>query len=66
MSNSKKQLRVTLKKSLYGRTKGHYETARGLGLRKIRQTVLVDDNACTRGMVHTIDYMVEVEEVLCD
>jgi large subunit ribosomal protein L30 len=36
---------------------------RALGLRKIRQSVVLEDNKSTRGMVNAVRHMVEVEEV---
>jgi large subunit ribosomal protein L30 len=34
-----------------------------LGLRKIRQTVLHQDNAAIRGMVNQVKHLVDVKEV---
>ena len=57
-----KQLTVTLTKSLIGRLPKHVACARGLGLRKIRQSVVVQDTPENRGMIHHIAYLVAVEE----
>ena len=57
-----KQVKVTLVKSLSGRLKKHLACAKGLGLRKIRQSVLVQDTPENRGMINKISYMVSVEE----
>ena len=38
-------------------------TVRGLGLRKIRQSVVREDNAQTRGLIKAVHHLVEVEEV---
>jgi large subunit ribosomal protein L30 len=35
---------------------------RGLGLRRMHQTVEVEDTPGTRGMVNQVSYMVKVEE----
>nr|MBS0022327.1 50S ribosomal protein L30 [Gammaproteobacteria bacterium] len=56
------QLQVTLVRSLLGRPATHQACARGLGLRRIRHTVRVEDNPCTRGMIKKIAYMLQVEE----
>ena len=53
--------KVTLVKSLIGRSCRHKACATGLGLRKIRQTVEVIDTPENRGMANRIYYMVTVE-----
>ena len=57
-----KKLNVTLTKSLNGRLKAHRACAHGLGLKRIRQTVAVDDTRENRGMINKIYYLVQVEE----
>ena len=58
----KKMMRVTLIRSIYGRLKTHQACVRGLGLRRMHQTVLVEDTPSTRGMVNKVSYMVRAEE----
>ncbi len=58
-----KQLKVTLKKSRYGRLKSHKACVAGLGLRKIRQSVTVLDTPENRGMINKVSYLLSVEEV---
>ena len=58
-----KQLKVTLLKSRYGRLKSHKACVAGLGLRKIRQSVVVLDTPEKRGMINRVSYLVSVEEV---
>lgn len=58
-----KLVAVTLLKSLAGRRKNHIASAKGLGLRKIRQRVEVIDTPENRGMINAIYYLVSVEEV---
>jgi len=58
----KKTMKVTLVRSMIGRLKAHQACVKGLGLRRIRQTVEVEDTPCTRGMVNKVNYMVKVEE----
>jgi large subunit ribosomal protein L30 len=62
MSTRPKTLRVTLIKSLNGRLAAHKACAAGLGLRRIRQTVTVQDTPSIRGMIDKISYMVKFEE----
>lgn len=60
---SDKKLNVTMTKSKIGRLKSHQACLKGLGLRKIRQTVQVVDTVENRGMINKISYMLNVEEV---
>jgi len=59
---SAKKIKVTQTKSSNGRLGSHKATLRGLGLRRIRHTVEVEDTAETRGMVNRVSYMVSVED----
>jgi large subunit ribosomal protein L30 len=58
-----KSMRVTLVKSVYGQLHRHRATARGLGLRRLNQTVVVADTPETRGMVNASRHLFRVEEV---
>ncbi|MCP3663746.1 MAG: 50S ribosomal protein L30 [Gammaproteobacteria bacterium] len=58
----KKMMKVTLVRSIHGRLKKHQASVRGLGLRRMHQTVEVEDTPSTRGMVNKVSYMVKVEE----
>ena len=57
-----KTVKVTLKKSLNGRLKSHKACVEGLGLRKIRQSRVLEDTPAVRGMINKVAYMVDVEE----
>jgi large subunit ribosomal protein L30 len=57
------KLQITLKRSLIGRTQNQKATVAALGLRKIHQTVVKEDNAAMRGMVEKVKHMVEVKEI---
>ncbi len=57
-----KSVRVTLVKSKHGRIKGHRECVRGLGLRRMHQTVEVIDTPENRGMINKVHYLLKVEE----
>ncbi|MCX7049005.1 MAG: 50S ribosomal protein L30 [Candidatus Sumerlaeota bacterium] len=57
------QVQIKLVKSPIGRMPSHRETARRLGLRKVRQTVTHERTAQIDGMIRTIGYMLEVKEV---
>jgi large subunit ribosomal protein L30 len=58
----KKMMKVTLYRSLNGRLQSHKACVRGLGIRRIHQSVLVEDTPATRGMLNKVSYMVKVEE----
>lgn len=60
---STKQLKVTQTKSKFGRLDSHKQCLKGLGIRRIHQTVCVDDTPENRGMIAQVYYMVKVEEV---
>ncbi len=57
-----KELKVTLVRSKHGRLKSHKACIAGLGLRRIHQTVSVQDTPENRGMINRISYLVSVEE----
>jgi large subunit ribosomal protein L30 len=57
-----KQLKVTLVKSLNGRLAAHKACARGLGIRRIHNPVVVIDTPENRGMINKINYMLNVED----
>jgi large subunit ribosomal protein L30 len=55
-------LKVTQRKSRNGADKRQLDTLRSLGLRRIGHTVEVNDNPQTRGMLHKVRHLVEVDE----
>lgn len=57
-----KKIKVKLVRSPAGRLKAHKACVAGLGLRRMHQTVEVEDTPCTRGMINKVRYMVTVEE----
>ncbi|MDX1461084.1 MAG: 50S ribosomal protein L30 [Xanthomonadales bacterium] len=59
---AKKQINITLVRSPIGAQPKHRECVRGLGLKRMHQTVTLEDTPAVRGMVRKIDYMVRVEE----
>ena len=59
--SDKKTVKVTLVKSLIGRIESHRACARGLGLKKLNQTVEVLDTPENRGMINKISYLVKCE-----
>jgi large subunit ribosomal protein L30 len=59
----KPQVKVTLVKSLHGQLASIAASARGLGLRRIRQSVTVADTPENRGMINAAVHLLKVETV---
>ena len=57
------QLRITLVRSTIGRPGDQERAVRSLGLRKVNQTVVRNDDPSIRGTVNKISHLVTVEEV---
>ena len=57
------KLEITLKKSFIGKKDGQIETCKALGLKKIGQSVVREDNKATRGMIKKVSFMVDVNEL---
>ena len=58
-----KQLKITLVRSTNSVLKKHAATVAALGLRKIGQSVVKNDDPAIRGMVHAVAHLVSCEEV---
>jgi len=57
-----KTVKITQMKSSIGRKPTHRATLRGLGLRRIRHTVELEDTPSVRGMINLVSYMIKVED----
>jgi large subunit ribosomal protein L30 len=57
----KKKVKVTLVKSPIACRAEHRQTVRGLGLRRLRHTVELEDTPAVRGMLRQVAYLVRVE-----
>lgn len=57
------KLEITLKKSFIGKKDGQIATCKALGLKKIGQSVVKEDNKATRGMIKKVSFMVDVNEL---
>ena len=55
-------VKVTQRRSRNGCDKSQLDTLRSLGLRRIGHTVEVVDNPQTRGMLHKVRHLVEVQD----
>jgi large subunit ribosomal protein L30 len=58
-----KRLKVTQIKSEIGGKPNQRETLRSLGLKRIGDFVVKEDNSVFRGMVNTVIHLVKVEEI---
>ena len=56
-----KTIKVKLIKGLAGCKRTHRDTVRGLGLKRIHQTVELQDTPSVRGMIDKVYYLVRVE-----
>ena len=56
-----KKIKVRLVKSTNGCKAAHRATVRGLGLKKIHQTVELVDTPAVRGMINRVAYLVRLE-----
>ncbi|MDT5019648.1 MAG: large subunit ribosomal protein [Mycobacterium sp.] len=55
------QLKITQVRGVIGARWKQRESLRTLGLRRIRQSVVRDDNAQTRGLIKAVHHLIEVE-----
>ncbi|MBU6421262.1 MAG: 50S ribosomal protein L30 [Gammaproteobacteria bacterium] len=62
MSNTGKQIKVTLVRSPFGRLKAHRDCVRGLGLRRLHHSVTLIDTPEVRGMISKASFLLRVEE----
>jgi large subunit ribosomal protein L30 len=57
-----KKLKITQTRSVIGNKQKAKRTIEALGLKRMHQTVIHDDNPQIRGMVFVVKHMVSVEE----
>ena len=57
-----KTIKIKLIKSGIGRMKSHKLCIKGLGFKKLNQTVSVQDTPSNRGMINKISDMVEIQD----
>jgi large subunit ribosomal protein L30 len=58
----KPKLKITQVKSAIGRDQKQRAVLRGLGLRRLHQSVVVDNQPAFRGMIKKVMHLVNVEE----
>ncbi len=57
------KLKVTLKHSAIGRPAKQVATIKGLGLRKLGKSRILENTPAVRGMVKKVLHLVQVEEI---
>ncbi len=60
----KKQAKVTitLNRSPIGYSKKQKATLKAMGLKKVHQTVTINDNEAVRGMINKVSHLVSINE----
>lgn len=56
------RITVTWRKSAIGYNQDQKDTIKRLGLRRLNQSVEIEDSAAVRGMVHKVQHLVDVQE----
>lgn len=62
MKEIKQRISVKLVRSVVGSLPKHKATVCGLGLRRLNQTVVLEDTACVRGMINKVSHLVAIEQ----
>jgi large subunit ribosomal protein L30 len=57
------KLKITLMKSPVACLPKHRATVAAIGLHKVGQSIIHDDNPAVRGQIFTVKHMVKVEEI---
>ncbi|AEV24759.1 MULTISPECIES: 50S ribosomal protein L30 [Azospira] len=58
---AEKTIKVTLVKSLIGTKQDHRATVRGLGLRRLNSSSVLQDTPAVRGMINKVSYLLKCE-----
>lgn len=61
MSEVQGKVKVTLVRSPIGTLQSHRASVRGLGLKRMHQTVVLEDTPAVRGMINRVNYLVKYE-----
>lgn len=56
-----KKIKVTLVKSVIGTKQDHRATVRGLGLKRLNSSAVLEDTPAVRGMINKVAYLVKCE-----
>ena len=58
-----KNLKITLVKSVIGAVPKNKATVESMGLKKLNKSIILPDNAATRGQIRQVSHLLKVEEV---
>jgi len=58
---AEKTVKVTLVRSLIGTKASHRATVRGLGLRRLNSSSVLEDTPAVRGMINKVSYLLKCE-----
>ena len=58
---AEKKVKVTLVRSLIGTKASHRATVRGLGLRRLNSSSVLEDTPAVRGMINKVSYLLKCE-----
>lgn len=61
MSEAKAKIKVTLVRSPIGTIEQHRACVRGLGLKRMNQSAVLEDTPAVRGMIKRVNYLVKFE-----
>lgn len=56
-----KTIKVTLVKSVIGTKQDHRATVRGLGLKRVNSSAVLEDTPAVRGMIRKVAYLLKYE-----
>jgi large subunit ribosomal protein L30 len=62
MTMSKEKVKVTLNGSVHGQLRSIRASVHGLGLRRIRDSRVVEDTPAVRGMINAAKHLLSVEK----
>lgn len=54
-------IKLTLVRSLIGTKAAHRATIRGLGLRRLNSSAVLEDTPAVRGMIKKVEYLLKLE-----
>lgn len=63
MTRSNAKIKVTLVKSPIGTQSFHRQSVLGLGLKRMHQSVVLEDTPAVRGMINRVSFLVKSEAV---
>ena len=57
------ELKITLKRSVIGRSQSQRKTVQALGLTKVNSSVVKPANDAVKGMIKAVSHLVDVKEI---